>query len=358
MWRTGRDHSTPTKARSKTLTGGDSYRGRYRRSVDLLRQLRHFTVVGEELHFGRAAERLGMAQPPLSQRIRELERELGVELFDRSRRRVRLTPAGAVLLDEARELLAGVSRMRELVARAGRGEYGTLRVGVPPELPGSVLGAVLTEFAALAPEVRLELREFTTAEQLELLAGHGLDAGLVHHPLDPAAGLDSGPVIEPPLGVVLPRVPPLAGEASSGGEITLAELAGRALVTHPREAAPALYDATLAACRDEGFHPVRVSTARSPEVMLGLVIAGHGVAFSHPAIARKEPRVVWRPLASRAPLWRLVFAWPSRAPHPAVGPLVRAATGILRGDEGGAPAVSGPGAASASRPWNAVYERS
>ncbi|MET4925978.1 LysR substrate-binding domain-containing protein [Streptomyces sp. PSRA5] len=323
--------------------------------MDLLRQLRHFTVVGEELHFGRAAERLGMAQPPLSQRIRELERELGVELFDRSRRQVRLTPAGAVLLDEARELLAGVGRMRELVARAGRGEYGTLRVGVPPELPGSVLGAVLTEFAALAPEVRLDLREFNSAEQLELLAGHGLDAGLVHHPLDPAALLHSGPVIEPPLGVVLPRVREPAG---AGGDITLGELAGRALVTHPREAAPALYDATLAACRDEGFHPVRVSTARSPEVMLGLVIAGHGVAFSHPAIARKEPRVVWRPLALRAPLWRLVFAWPARAPHPAVGLLVRAATGILRGHEGGVPVVSGPGAEAAARPWNAVYERS
>ncbi|MEV8398148.1 LysR family transcriptional regulator [Streptomyces niveus] len=194
--------------------------------MDVLRQPRHFTVVGEELHFGRAAERLGMAQPPLSQRIRELERELGVELFDRSRRQVRLTPAGDVLLGEARELLAGVVRMRELVAGAARGEYGTLRVGVPPELPGSVLGA------AKASEVRLELREFTSAEQLELLARHGLDAGLVHHPLDPAAGLHSGPVIEP-----------------VGGEIALAELAGQALVTHPREAAPALYDATRASTR-------------------------------------------------------------------------------------------------------------
>ncbi|MFE9295897.1 LysR family transcriptional regulator [Streptomyces niveus] len=334
--------------------------------MDLLRQLRHFTVVGEELHFGRAAERLGMAQPPLSQRIRELERELGVELFDRSRRQVRLTPAGDVLLGEARELLAGVGRMRELVARAARGEYGTLRVGVPPELPGSVLGAVLTEFAAKAPDVRLELREFTSAEQLELLAGHGLDAGLVHHPLDPAAGLHSGLVIEPPWGVVLPRVSALAG-AGWGGEIALAELAGQALVTHPRDAAPALYDATLAACRDEGFHPVRVSTARSPEVMLGLVIAGHGVAFSHPAIARKEPRVVWRPLRPRAPLWRLVFAWPARAPHPAVAPLVEAATGVLRGHGSGALSAAGPGDDSAGhapggppvpRPWNAVYDRS
>ncbi|MGW6302889.1 LysR substrate-binding domain-containing protein [Streptomyces niveus] len=214
---------------------------------------------------------------------------------------MRLTPAGDVLLGEARELLAGVGRMRELVARTARGEYGTLRVGVPPELPGSVLGA------AKASEVRLELREFTSAEQLELLAGHGLDAGLVHHPLDPATGLHSGPVIEP-----------------VGGEIALAELAGQALVTHPREAAPALYDATLAACRGEGFHTVRVATARSPEVMLGLVIAGHGVAFSHPAIARKEPRVVWR-------RW-----WRRR-------PAFCAATG---------PVPCRP------RPWNAVYDRS
>ncbi|WP_461030654.1 LysR substrate-binding domain-containing protein, partial [Streptomyces sparsus] len=269
--------------------------------MDLLRQLRYFTVVAEEMHFGRAAERLGIAQPPLSQRIRELERELGAELFDRSKRRIRLTQPGTVLLAEATELLARVERTRELVARAGRGEYGTLRMGVPPEVPGRVLGALLTVFAAVRPDVRLELVELTGAEQLGQLADRRLDVGLVQHPVAPGRDVVAGPPVPLPLGVVLPRTSPLARQA----EITLAALSGQSLVAVPRDASPGLYDATLAACRAHGFDPVRVSEARSPEVMLGLVIAGYGVAFSHPAIAQKEPRVAWRPLAAGGPDWRL-----------------------------------------------------
>lgn len=325
--------------------------------MDLLRQLRYFQVVGEELHFGRAAERLGIAQPPLSQRIRELERELGARLFDRSRRQVRLTAAGAVLLTESRELLARLDRTRDLVTRADRGEYGPLRVGVPPEIPGSVLGAVLTEFATVSPGVRLDLQELGSADQLELLTDRRLDAGLVHPPVDPAGGLESGPAIEPPFGVVVPRASALAGTA----DLALAELAGQSLVSGPREAAPGLYDATLAACRAGGFHPVRVATARNPEVMLGLVIAGYGVAFSHPAIARKEPRVVWRPLEPGAIRWRLTFAWHRDEPHPAVRPLVRTATELLRAEGPGAGGAAAGGAAQAELPelpelpWNIVY---
>ncbi|MGW6511572.1 LysR family transcriptional regulator [Streptomyces niveus] len=263
--------------------------------MDLLRLPRHFAVVGEELHFGRAAERLGMAQPPLSQRIRELERELGVELFDRSRRQVRLTPAGDVLLGEARELLAGVGRMRELVAGAARGEYGTLRVGVPPELPGSVLGAVLTEFAAKAPDVRLELREFTSAERLELLAGHGLDAGLVHHPLDPAAGLHSGPVIDPPWAV-RSRSPNWRGRRSS----------------HTR-ARP----------------PPRSTTRRGLPPGPG----GHG------AQPRGDARPGHRGARCRLQPPRHRTQGTTRG----VAPLVEAATGVLRGHGTGALSAPGPG---------------
>ncbi|MCF6521781.1 LysR family transcriptional regulator [Streptomyces sp. JJ36] len=320
--------------------------------MDLLRHLRYFVVTGEELHFGRAAERLGIAQPPLSQRIRGLERELGVRLFDRSRRQVRLTAAGEVLLAEAQAVLGRVARMRELTARADAGTYGTLRVGVPPEIPGSVLGAVLTEFAAAAPDVRLELRELAGTEQTRLLGDRRLDAGLVPPPVDPGGGLASGPEIDFPLGVVVPRGSPLAGAA----DVPLAELAGESLVTFPREVSPGLYDAVLAACREAGFHPAELPTAHSPEVMLGLVIAGYGVAFSHPAIARKEPRVVWRRAAPRAPEWRLVFAWPERGAHPAVPLLVRTATRVLRADGAGDPPAGDAAPPDAApRPWNVVY---
>jgi DNA-binding transcriptional LysR family regulator len=125
--------------------------------VDHLRSLRYFLVVAEELHFGRAADRLGIAQPPLSQRVKRLEAELDAKLFDRGRR-VTLTEAGEVLRAEARDLLSRWDRMTALVAKAERGEVDALRAGVPPELPGRVLAAILTGFAEECPAVRSTYR--------------------------------------------------------------------------------------------------------------------------------------------------------------------------------------------------------
>ena len=334
----------------------DRYRNRYRCSVDLLRHLRYFQAVAEELHFGRAAERLGMAQPPLSQRIRGLEEELGVRLFDRSGRQVRLTEAGAALLAESPDLLARVERIRVVVTRAHRGENGALRTGVPPELPGRMLAAILTDFAVLAPGVRLDVQELSAAEQAGLLADGQLDVGLFQRPAD-LTGLQSGAVVELPLGVVVPRGSPLA---TSAGDLVLTELAGQCLVMSPRAAAPELYDATLNACRAQGFDPVQVSHARTPEVMLSLVIAGQGVAFSYAATAQKEPRVVWRPLAAGTLTWPMAFARPDSAPHPAADTLIRSATRTLRAHVGAsvspaaAPAVAGR-QGEPDRPWDVVY---
>lgn len=326
--------------------------------MDLLRHLRYFRAVAEELHFGRAAERLGMAQPPLSQRIRGLEEELGARLFDRSSRGVRLTAAGEVLLAESEELLARVERARTLVARAHRGEHGTLRIGVPPELPGSVLARVLTAFAAEAPGVQVEPRVFSTAEQVGLLAERELDAGFLQHPVEPA-GLVGEPATDLPLGVVLPRDSPLAGT----GPLTLTSLRGSPLVIFPRQAAPGLYDATLGACRAQGYHPPRVVHAGSPEVVMGLVIAGRGIALAHAAVARKEPRVLWRPLAAEALAWPVSFVYPAAAPHPAARRLAPTATAVLRAEaEAEPPGPLGPAGAAdpadpgaAPRPWDVVY---
>ncbi|TGA83842.1 LysR substrate-binding domain-containing protein, partial [Streptomyces palmae] len=313
--------------------------------MDLLRHLRYFRAVAEELHFGRAAERLGMAQPPLSQRIRGLEEELGTRLFDRNSRGVRLTAAGEVLLAESEELLALAERLRTRVARAGRGAYGTLRVGVVPELPGRVLAQILTAFAAEAPEVRLELHETGTAAALRLLDDRELDTGLVLHPVRPAAapdpgaravepaaegvglpaGLVSGPMACLPLGVVVPRGSPLAG----GSALTLPALAGQPLVLFPRDAAPGVYDAMLRGCRAGGYRPASVVHATSPETMLALVIAGRGIALAHPAVARKEPRVLWLPLTGSALAWRMSFVRPAKSPHPAAERLAAVAATVL-----------------------------
>ncbi|WP_280373721.1 LysR family transcriptional regulator, partial [Nocardia abscessus] len=179
--------------------------------MDQLRQLRYFVAVAEELHFGRAAERLGIAQPPLSQRIRRLEADLGARLFDRGSRRVALTEAGQILLAESKDLLARWERTKSLVGKAHRGEMDAVRIGVPPELAGRLLAALLTAFEAR--DVRVDLQELTTAEQVRLLADRQLDAGLLQHPVD-AVGLELGPAVQTPLGVVLPRDSPLAARSA------------------------------------------------------------------------------------------------------------------------------------------------
>ena len=318
----------------------------YRRSVDHLRSLRYFLVVADELHFGRAAERLGIAQPPLSQRVKRLEAELGAKLFERGRR-VSLTEAGEVLRAEARELLSRWDRVTALVAKADRGELDSLRAGVPPDLPGRVLAAILTRFADECPAVRLDLQELTTAEQARLLADRELDAGLLQLPVD-VVGLELGPVVDTPLGVVLPRDSPLARRA----EVALADLAGEGLVHAPRAAAPGSYDTLLRTCWEHGFRPAAIRHARNPEFVLGLVLAGHGVAFEPGA--RKEPRVVWRPLEGHVLRARMAFARPSTTPHPQAAKLGEIAAGVL-GDDGVSRIVPPP---QGPRPWDVFYERS
>lgn len=269
--------------------------------MDLVRHLRYFTVVAEELHFGNAAIRLGMAQPPLSQRIRRLEEELGVRLFDRSSRQVRLTAAGRLLLAEAHEIVARADRLRDLV---GRAEDAVLRVGVPPDLGSAVIAALIAGFRDRGPEVRLTPAEMWSADQVVALLDGTLDVGLVRHPIT-APGLSFGPVLVQRAGVVLAEDDPLAALSS----VHLADLAGRRLVLFPRE--PGLHEETLAECRRHGFVPEEVHEAQT----LGLVLAGTAVAFG-PEVAL--PGLRWRPLLGDPLAWRLSTAWRGQAGAAAV----------------------------------------
>ena len=313
-----------------------------------MRHLSYFLVVAEELHFGRAAERIGIAQPPLSQSIQRLERTLGVELFDRSRRRVTLTTAGALLVEEARDLLAAEARLRTVMRKARDGDLGTLRAGVPPETPAPVLQSLLRRLSERAPGLTVDLQELTTADQLRALAAADLDAGLVHHPVE-APDLRFGPVVEIPVGVVVPRLSPLARRP----EVALPDLAGHDLVIFPRATAPGWYDRVLEVCRTHGFTPRRLRHGHNPEFVLGLVLAGHGVTFEQEEIARREPRVVWRPLAGRPLSRRLSAAWPERVTHPAVVGFAEVAAEILVQGRASAVRLATPGS---SGPWSVVYQ--
>ncbi|MFI2780199.1 LysR family transcriptional regulator [Streptomyces sp. ALB3] len=327
-----------------------------------MRHLRIFVAVAEELHFSRAADRLGMAQPPLSQAVRRLEEDLGTTLFDRSRRQVELTPAGTALLDEARALLTGEERLRALARRAGEGDLGTLHAGVPPGTTVATLSLLLGACAEHYPGMSVELQEITTDEQLRLIASGGLDIGIVHQPVD-VTGLHLGPEVFIELGVVLPRVSPLARLP----EVALAELAGHDLVLLPRAQAPGWYDRILDTCRAGGFDPTGLRHASRPELLLALVSAGHGIAFDQRPVAGKEPRVVWRPLADRPLARRTSAVWSAgRSSHPAAphfaelaaDVLARDRTSILHRDrtmnlhrDEGAPAKTDP-----PRPWAVVYD--
>ncbi|NUT98435.1 MAG: LysR family transcriptional regulator, partial [Saccharothrix sp.] len=264
--------------------------------MDLLRHLRYFLVVAEELHFGRAAVRLHMSQPPLSQSIQRLERELGVRLFDRDARRVALTDAGRQLLPEARDVLAGEDRLRGLAERFRRGEAGALRAGVPPDLGGRAVAALLPAFRRRSP-VELKLREIGTAEQLRALADRTLDVGVLRLPFD-VSWLSLGEVLTSPLGVLLRPDHPLA----AASDVRLADLNGLGLVLFPRAAAPALHDEVLTTCARHGYTPVEVHQAGTAEFALGLVLAGGAVAL-HDGVS-PPPDVVWRPLRGTPLLWR------------------------------------------------------
>jgi DNA-binding transcriptional LysR family regulator len=210
-----------------------------------LRQLSYFVAVAEELHFGRAAERLHIVQSAVSQQIQRLERELGAELFDRSPRRVRLTGAGERLLPEARAVLAAAEKARAaVVAPAG------LRLGTSTGL-GAHLDRVLAAFAGRAPDVPVELFSLPAEERLNRVAAGRLDAAFVRS-AEPPAGVRVLPLWPDPLVAALPATHPLARQ----GEIDLADLAGLPLALTARRNNPALVDLVLGACHAAGFEPV------------------------------------------------------------------------------------------------------
>ncbi|MGH4027862.1 LysR family transcriptional regulator [Actinomycetota bacterium Odt1-20B] len=297
--------------------------------MDLIRHLECFVAVAEESHFGRAAERLGMAQPPLSQRIQRLERELGVRLFERTSRQVTITKGGSLLLAEARELLARSEALRATARRVRDGESGLLRAGLPPDVAGEAVAAILAEFRREHPGVEVELHELSTAQQLVQLAAHDLDVGLIHHPCD-VTGLELGQVLRRELGVLLPR----GATAAALPEVPLASLSGYELILFPRAAAPALHDDVLTTCARNGFTPAAVRHGLGASFVRGLILSSKAVALSPrdaqgPAVAAGEAEVVWRPLAGAPLAWRQSVAWPQGRSDTAVGAFAEAATRAL-----------------------------
>lgn len=215
-----------------------------------LRHLRYFAAVAEELNFSRAAERLHMAQPPLSAAIRQLEQDLGTELLLRTTREVRLTEAGSVFLDGARRTLAELDRARRAAQRAGAGEIGDLRVGFSWSVRFETLPAIGRSFRATHPDVSLLTEEMWNARMLPALRSGTIDAAVSLCP-EIAGEFAYLPIRREPVIALLSHSHPLAGSAA----IELQALAGERFLLFPRELAPRLYDFMAGLCRRAGFEP-------------------------------------------------------------------------------------------------------
>ncbi|HPC01952.1 MAG TPA: LysR family transcriptional regulator [Syntrophales bacterium] len=287
-----------------------------------LRHLSYFVAVAEELHFGRAARRLNISQPPLSQQIRQLEGELGVTLFTRTRRRVGLTAAGEVFLAEARRILAAVEEGKGRAVRADRGESGRLAVGFIGSANYSVLPRVIRSFRRAYPEVDISLAELNTAHQLEALRAGRIHVGFMRPPpgLD-REGLEALAVFEEPLVAALPAAHPLSGR----GPLDLALLAPEPFIMIPRHLGPGYFDYLISLCRQAGFSPRIALEASQFHTVIGMVAAGLGVAVV-PASMRgsRFPGVTFRVIAGGAATI-LEMAWLRGNPSPVLANFIAAA---------------------------------
>ncbi|MGQ7857933.1 MULTISPECIES: LysR family transcriptional regulator [Pseudomonas] len=241
-----------------------------------LRHLRYFIAVAEELHFGRAAQVLGISQPPLSQQIQALEQEIGARLFERTNRRVELSEAGRLFLQEARLVLAQVDKAADVARRAQLGELGELKIGFTSSAPfNSSIPQAIFAFRQAFPAVHLNLQEMSSTEVAESLVDESIQVGLMR-PLPLPDSLSVVELMREPLVAVLNAGHPLV-EGSERG-LHLAQLAEEPFVFFPRTYGSGLYAQLLNLARDAGFSPHFAQEAGEAMTIIGLVAAGLGVS--------------------------------------------------------------------------------
>jgi DNA-binding transcriptional LysR family regulator len=272
-----------------------------------LRHLRYFVAVAEELHFGKAAQRLHIVQPALSKQISLLEKELGVQLLERTKRHVQLTDAGTAFLEDARRTIAHAELAVERAHLAGRGETGVLRIGFIAPVLYQLLPRILRVYRTHFPGVRLRLREVSNRAAIEGVAGGHLDIAFVRLPIEDDLRLCCESVSDEPVVIALPADHDLAGLP----EIDLRSLAGESFVMISRSQEPELYDHYVGWCLEAGFSPRVVHEVDRTHVAVGLVAGGLGAAFVPTcAMTMPHPGVVYLPLREPSPrlvmgaLWR------------------------------------------------------
>lgn len=239
-----------------------------------LRHLRSFVAVADELHFTRAAERLQIAQSPLSQHIQRLERELGCALFERNRRKVALTDAGREMLDHARIAIDQADRAAAAARAVAAGHQGHLGIGLLASAALELLPRIIPPFAAAAPDAQLSFVEGNSREHLDALRARRIDVAFIRPPAD-APDLHVERIWTEPIIAALPATHPLAGTP----RLRLADLRADNLITFPPDSAPDFHQALMDACRKAGFEPRIRQQALAMPMLVALVSAGLGVAL-------------------------------------------------------------------------------
>lgn len=283
-----------------------------------IRQLYYFIAVAEELHFSRAAERLGMTQPPLSQQIQALEHSIGARLFSRTNRRVELTEAGKLFLTEARDILKRLEHASEQAARAHRGEIGELRLGFTVSAPfTTVFAKSIADFRQTHPDVQLALREMHSFEQIEALLERRLHIGMVR-PVALPESLASIELMREPMVIVLRSDHP-AAKGAPAQPVPLATFANDDFIAFPRSTGGSFIELTDKLCQRAGFKPRVLQEAREASTQIALVAAGFGVAIM-PALQQRiqVDNVVYRPIADQEAHTAVWLVWRSGESSPLV----------------------------------------
>lgn len=290
-----------------------------------IRQLRYFIAVAEEMHFNRAAARLHIAQPALSQQIQRLERELKTTLFARTTRSVELTETGKVLLVAARRVITESEDALRSIEQAVEGRTGTLRVGFVGSAALNLIPRIVPPLRQMYPDLELELHELTTEQQLSSLDAGNLDVGIVRD-VESRPGITACELTREPLVVALPEDHPLAGQST----LALTDLSEAGFVVFPRQQVSRLYDVISALCLQAGFRMRVAQEAVQFPTILGLVAAKTGIAVVPEGMrALQLSGLSYVPLADEAATSTIsLIVTTERSGTPLISRFIEAATGF------------------------------